>query len=362
MSGESRREYYYANDTGDTRIVVYPLFPGVEAAYISVHMRHFDFAEAKRGDRDRYVGFHYCRKGRIEQEADDEFFYLMPGDCSVVIRDRPIKKFSLPLRHYHGISISVDTDIAPKKCAAVLDNAEITPMRVAEKLCGGQHSTVLRSVGQLKHIFAESYAVDESLRTEYLKVKLLELLCVLHQIARTGPENACESVPRTQAELVHQVSEYIFCHIHAKLTIDALSRHFGVSDTCLQSSFHAVYGMSVVSFIRAQMQYAAQVLIHLTVVYTLVYTPIKEGCTMARIYGKIQKWGNSHGLRIPQAALIAARLQENDEIEIITDKEEIILRKLRRLKTLDELFANYNGEYKPEEAATGAAVGMEVFN
>lgn len=83
---------------------------------------------------------------------------------------------------------------------------------------------------------------------------------------------------------------------------------------------------------------------------------------MARIYGKIQKWGNSHGLRIPQAALIAARLQENDEIEIITDKEEIILRKLRRLKTLDELFANYNGEYKPEEAATGAAVGMEVFN
>lgn len=258
-----KREYCYADDTGDARIAVYPLFPGVEAAYISVHMQHFDFAEAERGDRDRYVGFHYCREGRIEQEADGEFFYLMPGDCSVVIRDRPIKKFSLPLRHYHGISISVDTDIAPEKCAAFLDNAEITPMRVAKKLCSGQHSTVLRSVGQLKHIFAESYVVDESLRTEYLKVKLLELLCVLHQIARVGPENACVSVPRTQAELVHRVSEYISCHIHAKLTIDALSRRFGVSDTCLQSSFRAVYGMPVVSFIRAQkMQCAAQVLIH----------------------------------------------------------------------------------------------------
>lgn len=83
---------------------------------------------------------------------------------------------------------------------------------------------------------------------------------------------------------------------------------------------------------------------------------------MAMVYGIIRKWGNSHGIRIPQAALVAARLQENDEVEIITDKDEIVLRKLRRPKTLDELFANYNGDYKPEEAATGAAVGREVFD
>ena len=38
---------------------------------------------------------------------------------------------------------------------------------------------------------------------------------------------------------------------------------FGVSDTYLQKSFRAVYGMPVASFIRVQkMQKAAQVLIH----------------------------------------------------------------------------------------------------
>lgn len=79
------------------------------------------------------------------------------------------------------------------------------------------------------------------------------------------------------------------------------------------------------------------------------------------IYGTIQKWGNSQGIRIPKSALVAAQLQENDNVEIIASQDAITLRKVRRPKSLDDLFAGYNGDYVPEEFDTGADVGLEVI-
>lgn len=40
---KSIREYSYSDDRGDAQAVVYHLFPGVEVAYLSVHMADFDF-------------------------------------------------------------------------------------------------------------------------------------------------------------------------------------------------------------------------------------------------------------------------------------------------------------------------------
>lgn len=80
------------------------------------------------------------------------------------------------------------------------------------------------------------------------------------------------------------------------------------------------------------------------------------------MYGTITKWGNSQGIRIPKGALVAACMKENDDVEIIADKETITLRKLRRPKSLDELFAGYHGDYQPVEFDTGADVGREVID
>ena len=74
------------------------------------------------------------------------------------------------------------------------------------------------------------------------------------------------------------------------------------------------------------------------------------------------KWGNSQGIRIPKSVMLAAHLCENDEVELIADKETILLRKLRRPQTLDELFAGYEDDYHPMEIETGADVGLEVLD
>ena len=80
------------------------------------------------------------------------------------------------------------------------------------------------------------------------------------------------------------------------------------------------------------------------------------------LYGTIQRWGNSQGIRIPKGALAASHIGENDAVEIIAEKNTITLRKVNRPKSLDELFAGYHGDYQPVEFDTGADVGLEVID
>ncbi|MDR0896952.1 MAG: AbrB/MazE/SpoVT family DNA-binding domain-containing protein [Oscillospiraceae bacterium] len=80
------------------------------------------------------------------------------------------------------------------------------------------------------------------------------------------------------------------------------------------------------------------------------------------IYGSIQRWGNSQGIRLPKGVLAIASLRENDEVEIIATEQAITIRKSKRYKSLDDLFAGYAGDHLPAEFDTGDAVGREVLD
>jgi antitoxin MazE len=79
--------------------------------------------------------------------------------------------------------------------------------------------------------------------------------------------------------------------------------------------------------------------------------------------GKIQKWGNSQGIRIPKQLLAIASLRENDEVELIAEYGQIIIKRLRKDKsyTIRELFADYKTESTPAEVEWGPPVGREVW-
>lgn len=259
----NKREYFLENETGDAQIIVYDIFPGVEAAFVSVHMDQFDFQETQVCSSEKYIRFHYCKEGRIEQEVDNEYVYLMPGDCSVIIQDKPIRKFKLPTKHYHGIRI--DLDLSFDYFTEFLQNESIDPFAIAASICGKNQSAILRASASIKPIFDHLYTIKEELRPNYLKIKLLELLYLLKYTDDFGSAAAQNIVPRLQVDFVKRVANYITENINDKISVKRLTAEFGISDTYLQSSFRSVYGMPVISFIRAQkMQSAAQVLIHTT--------------------------------------------------------------------------------------------------
>ena len=76
----------------------------------------------------------------------------------------------------------------------------------------------------------------------------------------------------------------------------------------------------------------------------------------------IQKWGNSQGVRLSKAILNAAHMKENDSVSIDVRENEITLRRIDRRRTLDDLFADYHGDFMPAEFDTGADIGMEEFD
>jgi len=76
---------------------------------------------------------------------------------------------------------------------------------------------------------------------------------------------------------------------------------------------------------------------------------------------KIQKWGNSQGVRLPKALLASVDFSEGDEVEIIAEEDKIIIRPSKRHITLKERMAGYSGDYSCSEADTGDAVGKEIL-
>lgn len=78
----------------------------------------------------------------------------------------------------------------------------------------------------------------------------------------------------------------------------------------------------------------------------------------------IQKWGNSQGVRIPKYLLDAVKLTTNDEIVIRAENNTLIIEKApteHSRKTIKELFADYDGDYTPEEINWGEQVGKEIW-
>ena len=79
----------------------------------------------------------------------------------------------------------------------------------------------------------------------------------------------------------------------------------------------------------------------------------------------IQKWGNSHAIRIPKPIMDLLFLKENDTVELKADINTIVVTKMsrrRRAKTsLEERFNGYTGSYVCSECDFGKPVGNEVW-
>jgi len=77
---------------------------------------------------------------------------------------------------------------------------------------------------------------------------------------------------------------------------------------------------------------------------------------------KIQRWGNSQGVRIAKHLLTNAGVDVGDEVELSVEEGQIIVRKVRRKKfDLKELVAQMPRRYKAREEDWGKPSGKEEW-
>ena len=79
---------------------------------------------------------------------------------------------------------------------------------------------------------------------------------------------------------------------------------------------------------------------------------------------KIQKWGNSQGLRVSKGLLSDADIDVGDAVDVVVRKGTLIVTPIRRVRgghDLGELVRRIPKEYRLEELDCGPPVGREVW-
>lgn len=242
---------------GEALLTRYPVFPGMELTYRDIHAR---VCLEERDDRRELLEIHHCLEGRMEYRRNNRCFYLAPGDLAVARSSSLPRESRFPTGHYHGITVVIDPDAAPSCLSCILQDVEVSPAALMETLCPGGAVFTARSSRRVRHVFSELYAVPETLRRGYLKVKLLELLLFLSTLSPAAAP-APHGCTAAQAALAEAVRVQLLAEPERTVTLTELSQQLGVSVDQIKRSFTGVYGMSPATYLRAQrMRGAAKLL------------------------------------------------------------------------------------------------------
>ena len=77
---------------------------------------------------------------------------------------------------------------------------------------------------------------------------------------------------------------------------------------------------------------------------------------------KLQKWGNSDGIRIPSSILKTLNLRTNDKVDLICEEDKIIITKSKIKKvSLEDKFKEYNGKNLSKNFIWDEKVGKEIW-
>lgn len=75
----------------------------------------------------------------------------------------------------------------------------------------------------------------------------------------------------------------------------------------------------------------------------------------------LQKWGNSHAIRLPKAFVEELHIKEDQKLEISVTGQIITIKKAQQRMTFEDRIKGYTGNYDFSEWDTGAPKGNEIF-
>lgn len=79
---------------------------------------------------------------------------------------------------------------------------------------------------------------------------------------------------------------------------------------------------------------------------------------------KIQKWGNSQGIRFPRQILRQAQINTGEEVDISAQSGEIIIKPVSGIRgkyRLKDLLRGMPADYHPKELNWGSSQGKEIW-
>lgn len=242
------------NETGEGIMTRYPVLPGMELLYNDMHIT-IARANQNKVPCEDIMEINHCREGRFECEfADGGAVYLGAGDLSANMLTHPPRDSWFPLSHYHGISVMVDLRAAQDtlyQIGQIFGSTPIDLYAMRDRLCGGNHCFIIRATDAIQHIFSELYAAPSTIRSDYCKLKVMELLLFLNSADLPGLREKRAYITRTQADTVRNIRAYLVEHLDQHITLPELSAQFDVPLTTMKQNFKTVYGDTIGTYIQS---------------------------------------------------------------------------------------------------------------
>ena len=288
--GENCVIYNLSNAGGTGKITQYDVYDSVNVLYSDLHLTRF--GEGSYGEK--YLMIEHCREGRFEAEFEGgRRFYMGAGDVCVHNVDyAEMVSASMPVRHYHGITIILRTE-GDKSLEKMLDFVGVDVKALAERVRGLGGIALIRLNERTAHIFDEFYRVSGENRSGCLKLKVPEVLLFLSGEDLGKERVRLRLMSREVSELLKTAELYIWENLEKPLTIDKLSALCNMSGTSFKNNFKLLYGCPVHAYINTvRMQVAAYRLVGTEEKISVIAqgvgfkTENKFAARFAKFYGK----------------------------------------------------------------------------
>lgn len=243
----------------DGHIESISLFSGISLSFYSVRSNRISICHPPW---KQLLAVNYCAAGRIDWDMKKgKPLSLGPGDFSVHLLDRCAdSEIRFPSGSYDGLSLWVDLEAAETDLPAFLSEAGFSLSRLAEKFCEKETPLSFAGSAQTTSLFSGFTQKADQMGLAMQRVKCLELLLYLLQM----PMERSKPLREYQwglVEIVHKIHDQLTLDMDKRITIEELSRQYGVNPTTLKAVFKSVYGNSLAAHMKEhRMEYAAQLL------------------------------------------------------------------------------------------------------
>ncbi len=235
------------------------IIPGIDISYDSLDC---DSCFQKASNPPGYMQINYCRKGSYEVIMNDnQVCFLSEGDLCITLPERNrITASRVPSRRYEGLTVIIETATAQKELDKHFSFADIDLESLKQKLFSDKNIFFLRSRSEINHIFYEVDKAEESLKNNYLPLKIVELLILLDN-RLFEKEDFIPQFSRTVVERTRRCYSFLVKNPTLKTTSKSLAEKYNLAETSLRECFKSIYGQPIGSFKKdLRIKYGADLL------------------------------------------------------------------------------------------------------
>lgn len=234
--------------SGKGRMACYDLLDGITGIVIRLEMS--DFLE--RRSSAQTIEINFCVNGRFETSfSRREHVLLKPGDMAVSRCDgiHGTETVSyLPLGYYEGLCLQIDPERVERWMARHAPAFVVDISRLMKNLLREGWYMFGEIDHRCERVFQELYEGISDFDTQYLQLKVVELLMLLTRILRS--ECGVRYCSSRQIEVIQQIRDQVLADREHYTSLSQLAAEHHISVSQLQKLFKQIYGAPIYRYIK----------------------------------------------------------------------------------------------------------------